>query len=300
MKIAEELLYFAAKCLYDTEIAHSKEMKLSLNDMDSYDRYREGQADRVVSALRQYDVPIRGKAIIDLGCNDGALSGRYATEGAATVIGVDIDSRALERARKLHPQLTFLKNDVDQMPVADSTVDVVVAYDVFEHLAKPLPILKEIFRVLRPGGNVVIGTIGWHMPFAPHLWSVMPVPWAHVLVSEQTLLRVCRRIYHSSWYVPNMHDFDTEGRRLPDKYNRDAIPRDYLNHFRVRDFERAFSATGFLYRTDIVTFRVKGLEWLRPFRHVPWLREFIGGSVWFVLQKGQQPARAQLGAVGPT
>jgi len=70
------------------------------------------------------------------------------------------------------------------------------------------------------------------------------LPWAHVLVSERTLLKACRRVYHAPWYSPNRHDFDAEGRRLPDKYGETQISRDYLNHYLISDFEKAFRAAG--------------------------------------------------------
>ncbi len=56
-------------------------------------------------------------------------------------------------------------------------VDVVLCYDVFEHVSRPAAVLDECYRILKPGGKMLIGTWGWYHPFAPHLWSTMPVPW---------------------------------------------------------------------------------------------------------------------------
>jgi 2-polyprenyl-3-methyl-5-hydroxy-6-metoxy-1,4-benzoquinol methylase len=283
--IAQNILYLMAKSLYATEVAHSAQMKQSLTSIDAYDRFRSEESSRVIAALDHHGVPIAGKVVMDFGCNDGAISSAYLQEGAARVIGADIDSKALARARHLHPdeRLSFILSDVDHVPVESNSIDVLVSLDVFEHVAKPLPILREIHRVLVPGGHAVIGTIGWRMPFAPHLWSVMPVPWAHVLFSERTLLRACRRVYRSSWYVPNMHDYDASGKRLQDKYTHEAIPTDYLNKYLIRDFERIFRDLGFGCSTDIVL--IGGSRWLRPLVRVPWLREFVGSSAWFVLTK---------------
>jgi len=132
---------------------------------------------------------------------------------------------------------------------------------------------------------VLIGTWSWRHPFAPHLWAVMPVPWAHLLVSERTLLKACRRVYHAPWYSPNRHDFDAAGRRLPDKYTETAISRDYLNHYLISDFEQAFRAAGFSCRTETIPFGSRYARWTRPFTRVPWLREFLSGYVWFILNK---------------
>lgn len=280
MGIGDAILYAAAKRLYRTEIAQTQEMKDSLSDIDSYDRFRGGEANKVMAALSRYGIDLRGKRVVDFGCNDGALSERYRHAGAL-VTGVDIDAEAIDRARILHPDIEFCLSNVDGIPLPDASADVIVSFDVFEHVAKPEPILREMRRVLAPGGTVVIGTIGWWSPFAPHLWSTMPVPWAHVLFSERSLLRACRRVYHAPWYRPTMHDLDANGERLSDKYTGDKISREYLNHYLLRDFERAFRETGFDSSTHPVP--IHNLRPLRPLCRLPWFREILSASVWFVL-----------------
>jgi SAM-dependent methyltransferase len=212
------------------------------------------------------------------------LSAEYLQHGAATVIGVDIDGMAIDRARRLHadPRLVFRQSGRDWLPLPDGSIDVLLSYDAFEHVADPPAMFREIRRVLRPSGRLVIGTWGWGHPFAPHLWAVMPVPWAHLLVSERTLLRVCRRVYQAPWYRPTMHDYDEAGRRRADKYTGEAISRDYLNHYLVRDFERALAQAGLWVRTDARPFGAA--PWSRPLLRVPWLREVLTGFVWFVSQ----------------
>src|SRR5262249_18705078 len=151
------------------------------------------------------------------------------------------------------------------IPIEDSTIDAVISYDVFEHVSNPQVISEELWRILRPSGWVLIGTWSWRHPFAPHLWAVMPVPWAHLLASERTLLKACRRVYHAPWYRPNRHDFDAAGRRLADKYTEPAISRDYLNHYLIRDFEGAFRAAGFSCQTDAIPFGSRYAVWTQPF-----------------------------------
>jgi hypothetical protein len=152
-------------------------------------------------------------------------------------------------------------------------------------VAQPDVILSELYRVLRPGAQALIGTWSWRHPFAAHLWAVMPVPWAHLLVSETTLFKVCRRVYHSPWYVPNMHDCDAEGNRIPDRFTQQSISRDYLNRFLIADFQRAFASAGFVCQTYLVPFGSPCAKWTRPLVRVPWLREFVSGYAWFVLTK---------------
>lgn len=287
MWIAEQLLFQLARSLYRTEIAHSSEMKSALQNIDAFDTYRTVEINRILEAVERYRIPIAGRTIMDFGCNDGAISAEYLRRGAARVIGIDIDERAIKRAQELHQEegLTFVQSTVSTIPLQDRSVDTVICYDVFEHVSQPTTILKEIYRILTPTGQALIGTWSWRHPFAPHLWSTMPVPWAHMFFSEKTILRVCRRIYHSPWYVPNMHDYDQSGQRLTDKYTHESISTDYLNKYLIQDFERAFHATGFSYKTHPMPFGSRYARWTRFCLRVPWLREFMAGYVWFVLMR---------------
>ncbi len=287
MWIAEQLLFQLVRSLYRTEVAHSSEMKSALQCIDAYDAYRANEISRIIEAVERYCIQIAGRRVVDFGCNDGAISAEYLRKGAVKVIGVDIDECAIRRAQELHhdERLVFVQSAVSTIPLEDQSVDAIISYDVFEHVSQPTTILRELHRILAPTGKALIGTWSWWHPFAPHLWSVMPVPWAHVLFSEKTLLRVCRRVYHSSWYNSNMHDYDKEGKRLLDKYTHETISTDYLNKLLIRDFEQIFPSTGFRYETHCVPFGSRYAAWTRVFLNVPWIREFIAGYVWFVLTK---------------
>jgi 2-polyprenyl-3-methyl-5-hydroxy-6-metoxy-1,4-benzoquinol methylase len=287
MRITEVLLARAAQALLGTEVAHSKEMKAAVASQEGYDAIRPMELQRVLSAARKYHVPIAGCRVLDFGCADGLISRGYLSAGAASVVGVDIDAPAVARARArfCEARLTFNVCGVSSIPLEDESVDTVISYDVFEHVERPLLTLRELFRVAKPGGSVLIGTWGWRHPFAPHLWSVMPVPWAHLVVSERTLLRACRRVYSSDSYVPTRHDLDEYGNKKPGKYLHTSIPRSYLNRYLISDFERDFLVAGFQLESNLAPFGSRLASWTRPLVHVRWLREFVTGYAWFVLRR---------------
>ncbi len=287
MWLGEQILFELCCLLRNTEIAHSYEMKQARKNVDAFSSYRAKEIDRIIQAAKRYGVPISERTILDFGCNDGVISAGYLRKGAKCVVGVDIDGQAICRARKLHrdERLIFIQNSSDTIPLRKESIEVVVSYDTFEHLARPQAILSEFHRILIPGGKALIGTWGWWHPFAPHLWGVMPVPWAHVFFSEKTLLRVCRRVYLSCWYVPNFHDFDEYGHRIQQKYTSTEISTEYLNKYLIRDFERAFRSSGFGYETHLIPFGSCKARWTRLFLVLPWIREFLAGYVWFVLTK---------------
>jgi len=288
MSVAEQALYQMARVLYRSEVAHSAEMKQSQASLDANAAYRSQESERVSAALAQFGLTVAGKDLVDLGCNDGAITAGYRALRPRHVIGVDIDAKAIARANTLHGSdaMEFRHSTTASLPLETASADVIVSYDVFEHVSDPARILAECRRVLRPGGQMLIGTWGWGHPFAPHLWATMPVPWAHVLVSEASLLAACERVYESDWYQPTYFDRDASGKRIPGRYAHRAISTGYLNKYRVSDFERVFAGSGMAARVQLEPFTSTWAQWTRPLLRVPVVREYLHGYLWAVLTRG--------------
>ena len=103
-------------------------------------------------ALRPEDV------VLDIGCGVGRLT-RVAAARAGQVIGVDVSSEMLERARALNAALAnarWVHGDGRGLPgVGEGEVDAVISLVVFQHVPDPavtLGYVREMGRVLRPGG----------------------------------------------------------------------------------------------------------------------------------------------------
>jgi SAM-dependent methyltransferase len=97
----------------------------------------------------------RGKRVLDLGCRSGALTQHFL--GGNSVVGLDIDAAALEKAATLGIQ-PVQANVEEPLPFEDASFDAVVAGELFEHLQFPDALVAEIGRVLRPGG-VLAGSV---------------------------------------------------------------------------------------------------------------------------------------------
>ncbi len=97
----------------------------------------------------------RGKRVLDLGCRSGALT-RHFLEGNS-VVGLDVDPTALEKAAALGIE-PVQANVEEPLPFEDASFDVVVAGELFEHLQFPDALVREVRRVLRPGG-VLAGSV---------------------------------------------------------------------------------------------------------------------------------------------
>lgn len=109
-----------------------------------------------------------GKRVLDVGCGNGYVLSRYARWGAE-VHGVDLTETALRlsRSRFTLEGLTgeFRLTDGDSLPYADAHFDIVCAMGVLHHVEDPRPMLSEMHRVLKPGGNCIL------MLYHRHSWK---------------------------------------------------------------------------------------------------------------------------------
>lgn len=124
-------------------------------------------------------------SFLDLGCDDGEWTMECAKAlNAKKVAGVDIVESALKLAR--NRGVKTIKADLSKLlPIKSSTVDVIHANQVIEHVSSIDNFAKEIYRILRPGGGAIISTenasswvnifamiLGWQMFSLTNLSSV--------------------------------------------------------------------------------------------------------------------------------
>ncbi|WP_374116449.1 class I SAM-dependent methyltransferase [Hoyosella sp. YIM 151337] len=98
-----------------------------------------------------------GKVVVDAGFGEGYGAALLASTASA-VIGLDYDQQAAEHASRRYPEITTVRSNLAALPLADASVDVVVNFQVIEHLWDQLQFIKECHRVLRPGGQLLIST----------------------------------------------------------------------------------------------------------------------------------------------
>ncbi|GAB35420.1 class I SAM-dependent methyltransferase [Gordonia otitidis] len=99
----------------------------------------------------------RGLHVLEAGSGEGYGGAMLAAEGA-TVTCVDYDASAVEHTRRRYPQLTMIQGNLVDLPLPDESVDVVVNFQVIEHLWDQAAFIAECRRVLRPGGRLLIST----------------------------------------------------------------------------------------------------------------------------------------------
>jgi tRNA (uracil-5-)-methyltransferase TRM9 len=120
-----------------------------------YDRARRRPWPEVVEFARS--LPPRS-VVADVGCGAGRHATVFAAEGHR-VVGVDASSRLLEIARRKLPEETFVRGDLCGLPLRDSRFSAAAAVATIHHLPSErerLAAMREIARVLRPGGTALV------------------------------------------------------------------------------------------------------------------------------------------------
>ena len=102
-----------------------------------------------------------GSRVLDVGTGPGLVAAAAVARGAA-VTGIDFCEAMLTEARRRYPAIDFRQGSADALPFADAAFDAVVSNLVVHHLGRPEQALREVYRVLCPGGR--IGFTVWGDP----------------------------------------------------------------------------------------------------------------------------------------
>lgn len=99
-----------------------------------------------------------GDRVLDIGCAYGLFLGLCDERGYDTY-GIDVSEHAIDEAKK-RTKAALALGDIDGgLPYPDATFHLVTLFDVIEHLPSPNSSLKEILRVIRPAGHLVLTTL---------------------------------------------------------------------------------------------------------------------------------------------
>jgi 2-polyprenyl-3-methyl-5-hydroxy-6-metoxy-1,4-benzoquinol methylase len=123
--------------------------------------YTRARYDIVLQCIKAAGA-VKGSRLLEVGCGDGALCGVLRSRLGVAVTGVDTSDKGLALARRMFEQRgwagEFHQVGGYDTGFADASFDLVVCSDVIEHVDDPQAMLREIQRLLSPGGRLVITT----------------------------------------------------------------------------------------------------------------------------------------------
>jgi len=96
------------------------------------------------------------QSICDLGCGNGHITGRLAALGYR-VTGVDASASGIQIAQRAYPGVEFVHALIDR-DLSLGQFDLVISSDVIEHLYRPSDLLEATSSLVKPGGQVLLGT----------------------------------------------------------------------------------------------------------------------------------------------
>jgi 2-polyprenyl-3-methyl-5-hydroxy-6-metoxy-1,4-benzoquinol methylase len=219
------------------------------------------------------------KHVLDFGCGEGHFALAIALAAPkAEVVGVDIQERFVgaqaQAKQRGVSRLTFVLGHSQSL--ADNSFDFILSHDSFEHFDDPKVILKEMTRLLKPDGRILI-KFGptWMGPYGRHMFNVFRKdrPWMHLIIPEKSVMR----IYSVIKRLPVLHE---SYRDYPDGLNKMTVAKaQKLLQNNGNTTLLSFEATNYLEGTSLLK------KILRPLLAVSICAELLSKEVIAVLGK---------------
>lgn len=196
---------------------------------------RQRKAKTMVAVLGDYfSGSLAEIRVLDVGSSTGIID-NYLADHFSSVVGIDIDEPAIERAKSQFQKdnLLFQTGDALNLQFPDNSFDVVICSQIYEHVPDPQRMMKEIYRVLVPGGVCYFAAgnrIMWNEPhYNLPLLSVVPRFLANLYVRLVSDDRYYHELHYTYWGLKKLvrlfatHDYTLKTITDPQKYHTDYM-----------------------------------------------------------------------------
>lgn len=255
---------------------------------DKVKSYAEWQFEKADQTIKFYlekvtkEEMFRDKVVLDIGCGAAGKTLSYAQSGVKHIYGVDVvdyyEKEAMELAEKKNMTdiFTFLCEDASRLSFNDNFFDTIIMNDAMEHVDKPLEVLKECYRVLKPGGRLFVNFPPYYHPFGAHLSDVIGIPWVHMFFSEKTLIKGYKELVQKHPDAQKRINF-----RIGIKDNGDEY-FSYINKMTLNRFSKILPQTNYnvFYHREVP---LRGF--LSPLAKAPLFNEIFVKMAVFILEK---------------
>jgi SAM-dependent methyltransferase len=191
-----------------------------------YDSAFGSVARQTVSPMLDAARVTRGMRVLDICCDPGMLAAG-ALERDAEAVGLDFSGQAIELARKLVPKGRFRQGDAQALPFPAESFDAVLCGFGVMHLPEPAVALREMQRVLRPGGRVALsvwdaagagftlvyeavrarGSMNVTLPHGPDFFQLGSPERMQAALAEMGFSDVAACTFDQDWHVPDANSY---------------------------------------------------------------------------------------------
>ncbi len=209
------------------------------NDAESqwfWDHYDTAVA-KIMGFCETAGVSLADREIADVGCGEGLMAlGLCRRAHPRRLVGFDINpvdaDHLLARARgeravnSLPAELEFQQSMPTGIPSPDDAFDFVYSWSAFEHIEDPVPVLREIRRILRPTGHFFLQLWPFYRSAkGSHLWDWFPEDFHHLLENEHDIVASLETSdrHSKGWTNYMTREFKHLNRITPDELQRSLL-----------------------------------------------------------------------------
>jgi len=153
-------------------------------DIEIYSqKHSQFYGDRLPPSLAEHFRSVGPGTCIDVGCGDGRTLYALQAEGllaGVAVTAVDLSPQRVDTAARISPDFRcVVASACDLAGVADASMDFLISAQVIEHVPDDRQMLREVHRVLRPGGSAYVSTVfkkrwAWYFRRCNGKWTLDP------------------------------------------------------------------------------------------------------------------------------
>ena len=194
-----------------TKVLHYSSNNAGWNDdLTSYHENAAGDNHFIDQASRHYTLTqikkhlstVTNPSILEIGCSSGYMLQRIQQSlPHAMIIGSDVVYKPLiELSKKV--TLPLLRFDILQCPLPDYCIDAIILLNVLEHIEDDITTLKQIYRILKPNGILIL-----EVPAGPHLYDAHDKICLHF--RRYKLTKLCKLITEQGFKISNRSHLGT-------------------------------------------------------------------------------------------
>ncbi len=209
-------------------------------ELEKADQVEYPRNARILDLIQDY---IKSGSLLDIGVGTGLFM-EIAIQRGFEVSGLDVSDYAIKEVAKrlkIKSNKKLVVSELQSTTFPSQSFDVVNLRHSIEHVTDPAKLLKQVFRVLKPGGMVSIATpngYGWHAKIYQNLWPQWSVPYHIQFFSKQSLKDIVDKagfkiVVFKTEELTNYDLFRAFLKRIgiPINYNRATLLTKIVNNF---------------------------------------------------------------------